>query len=156
VHIFFPTAAFSVVVSSFIILQVIHLLPFILSLYYSAFVSERWNIATCTQTKPAQAEQLKVLTVNDKTLPQNNRYVFSSWAWMLSKYYSLGGFCVPILSINLWVSMSGSHVHFLVFEAWFTNAQSRLLGATNVYQMRQHSQKKKVQKLSLALYLFKR
>ena len=28
------------------------------------------------------------------------------------------------------------HVHFLVFEAWFTNAQSRLLGATNVYQMR--------------------
>ena len=28
------------------------------------------------------------------------------------------------------------HVHFLVLEAWFTNAQSRLLGATNVYQMR--------------------
>ena len=28
------------------------------------------------------------------------------------------------------------HVHFLVFEAWFTNAQSRLLGAMNVYQMR--------------------
>ena len=28
------------------------------------------------------------------------------------------------------------HVHFLVFEAWFTNAQSRLVGATNVYQMR--------------------
>lgn len=28
-----------------------------------------------------------------------------------------------------------THVHFLVFEAWFTNAQSHLLGATNVYQM---------------------
>ncbi|MGL4614991.1 MAG: hypothetical protein ACRCVV_14050, partial [Shewanella sp.] len=28
------------------------------------------------------------------------------------------------------------HAHFLVFEAWFTNVQSRLLGATNVYQMR--------------------
>ena len=27
-------------------------------------------------------------------------------------------------------------VNFLVFEAWFTNAQSRLSGDTNVYQMR--------------------
>ena len=28
------------------------------------------------------------------------------------------------------------HINFFVFEAWFTNAQRRLLGATIVYQMR--------------------
>jgi len=28
------------------------------------------------------------------------------------------------------------HGHFLVFEAWFTNAQSCLLGAMNIYQTR--------------------
>ena len=32
-------------------------------------------------------------------------------------------------------SFSRSHIHFLVFEAWFTIARSRLFGATNVYDM---------------------
>ena len=35
-----------------------------------------------------------------------------------------------------WDGVWKPHAHFLVFEAWFTNAQSRLLGATNVCQMR--------------------
>ena len=27
------------------------------------------------------------------------------------------------------------HIYFLIFEAWFTIARNRLLGATNVYHM---------------------
>jgi len=38
----------------------------------------------------------------------------------------------PIL-VETWVWEP--HVHFLVFEAWFTDARRRLLGAKNGYQM---------------------
>ena len=52
----------------------------------------------------------------------------------------------PPLNLH-WDEVWEPHIHFLVFEAWFTIARSRLLGATNVYHMSlyvAHSQSKPV------------
>ena len=45
---------------------------------------------------------------------------------------SLAWLTPDLISIYIEMRSLGPHIHFLVFEAWFTIARSRLLGAANV------------------------
>ena len=59
---------------------------------------------------------------------------WDKWFFCQHDYFSLAWLAsYPHLK---WDGVWKPHANFLVFEAWFTNAQSRLLGATNVCQMR--------------------
>ena len=70
--------------------------------------------------------------------PKDTRFAVKTLQW--------GNFCLlihgdtslantrPHLNLH-WVEVWEPHIHFLVFEAWFTIARSRSLGATNVYHM---------------------